>query len=135
VEERIEYQRQNRYKLKKRSECCYPIPLIRPDGGGEDGDASAEIDPDAILWNQHHKDGLACSSRPFCPYCICFTCLHILYKLSSHAALLQCRDPPEKFALHSEQRDRAEMLLERAKHFIPAHIAAQLPGGYIQDTG
>lgn len=127
MEDRINYQRQNRSKLVKRSKCCHPIPLIVPEDGGP-----VEIDPDAILWNEKHPNGEKCD---MCPYCICFSLLHILYKLSSHISLLQCQFSPEQFGEGSAQRQKAETLLERAKFFIPEHIAAQLPGGYFQENG
>ena len=126
-EERIAYQRENRWKIIKRSDCCHPIPLIHPADG-----SPCKIDPGAICWNQKHETGDQCEK---CPFCICFTLLHILYKLSSHAALLQVREGPEKFGAGTKQRKKAKELLERAKFFIPEHLASQLPGGYIQDSG
>ena len=128
MKDRISYQRQNRSKLKTRSKCCHPIPLIIP----EDGGGPSEIDPNAIVWNQKHPNGEKCDS---CPYCITFSLIHFLYKLSNHISLLQCRAPPERFGEGSAERRKAEMSLERIKFFIPEHIAAQLPGEYFQENG
>ena len=90
------------------------------------------IDPNAIVWNQKHPTGKKC---PKCPHCITFSLIHILYKVSNHISLLQCRNPPEKFGEGSAERLKAEMTLERIKFFIPERIATQLPGGHFQENG
>ena len=54
--------------------------------------------------------------------------MHILYKLSSHASLLQLKEPPESFPLGSKEHKEALLLLERAEIFIPADELQHLPG-------
>lgn len=56
--------------------------------------------------------------------------MSILYKLCSHAALLQVKTPPERMVLGSAQHTEALRQLERAKCFIPTHLLPDLPGGY-----
>jgi hypothetical protein len=122
-EERIEYQRVNKNKIIPRYQCCHEIPAEkdREDGGG------------AVLWRQKHPGGEKCDS---CPFCLMFSELHILYKLSSHAALLQLRVPPEQYIAGTKEYIEAINNLERSKKFIPLDILQHLPGGsYVRRDG
>jgi SNF2 family DNA or RNA helicase len=123
-DERVEYQRRHKADIETRAQCCFKIPRSN---ASEDG-----IDPDAVLWRQKHPDGEGCDQ---CPYCITFSALHILYKLSSHVALLQVEALPDHYAIGSAERKKAEHKLERAKHFLPPDVVQSLPGGYIRDDG
>lgn len=118
TEDRIEYQRQNRNKITTRGQCCYKYPKVA-DGRG--------VDPEAVLWRQQHVDDELCSK---CPSCILFGAMSILYKLCSHAALLQVKTPPERLEAGSSQHTEALRQLERARCFIPPHLLSEVPGGY-----
>jgi hypothetical protein len=117
-EDKIEYQRNNRHKLTKRGQCCYKYPKALNGKGA---------DPEAVLWRQQHVDDQPCIK---CPSCIVFGALSILYKLCSHATLLQVKTPPERLESGSSQHTEALRQLERAKCFIPQHLLSEFPGGY-----
>jgi hypothetical protein len=122
-EQRIAYLRKNRQKLLTRGKCCYKIPRI-------DG-SRGEVDPNAIIWRQSHKNNKACES---CPTCICFSALDILTKLSSHASLLQLESHPDSLS-DGPKKEKAEESLERAKILIPKHLLQRFPGqSYIRQN-
>jgi hypothetical protein len=124
-EQRIDYQRKHRNKIIRRCACCYTVPK-RSDGTGG-------IDPKAILWRQHHPDNTPCEK---CPFCILFPALHILYKVCSHASLLQLKLAPSQFSEGTEQRTNADYELKRLKLFIPQHVLSELPGkSYVRQNG
>jgi superfamily II DNA or RNA helicase len=123
-EEKTKYLRKHRNELVTRGQCCFPIPKLSRDGGG--------IDPRAVLWQQQHPDDKICDG---CPSCILLSAMNILYKLSSHAALLQVKTPPDQFGAGSGQREKAEKMLKQAQHFLPDYLLSQLPGGYIRESG
>jgi hypothetical protein len=116
-ERKIAYLRKNRNKILTRGKCCYTIPRV-------DG-STGDIDPNAILWRQMHKDNNACES---CPTCVFLPALDILTKLSSHASLLQLETPPENLPIGSVVREKAEEALERAKILVPEHLIKRFPG-------
>ena len=121
--ERVEYQRQHKEEIKTRGQCCYKVPTL-PD--------SDVIDPGAVLWRQMHADGQECM---WCPYCITFPALHILFKLSSHVSLLQLDRSPDQYAEGSKAHGDALKKLERAKVFIPEDAVEGLPGkSYIREA-
>jgi SNF2 family DNA or RNA helicase len=127
-DERLEYQRRHKKDIVTRSKCCFKIPRSND---SEDG-----INPGAVLWRQMHPDGVACPGpKPMCPYCITFAAMDILYKLSSHVALLQVEAPLDYYGIGSVERKKAEHKLERAKHFLPPDVVQSLPGGYIRHDG
>lgn len=117
-EQRIEYQRRNKDKIVKRRECCHATPVLPGVG----------IDPRAVLWKQH-KDHEGLQECERCPYCMLFSALHIVYKLSSHVALLQLPADPSTYKEGSKDHTKALNNLERAKVFLPLDILAKLPGG------
>jgi Helicase conserved C-terminal domain len=117
-EDRIEYQRNNRSKIITRGQCCYKYPKL-VDGGG--------AHPKAVLWRQQHPDDQPCDK---CPSCTLFGAMSILYKLCSHAALLQVKIPPERLEPGSTQHGEALRQLERARCFIPSDLLSKFPGGY-----
>lgn len=124
-QEQIAYQRKHRKRIVRRCDCCHQIPRNCDVAGG--------IEPKAVLWRQGNKDNKPC---PNCPFCILFPALHILYKLSSHASMLQLKAPPDHFAAGSEARRNAELELERATTFIPEEVLSQLPGqSYVRQDG
>jgi len=124
-EEQIEYTRRNKDKLVVRGKCCHQTPRLQ--------DGSGAIDPRARLWLEAHEENdELCANDPHGPYCINFAALHIVYKLSSHAALLQLKAAPEQFSKDSKQRKNMEKLLKRVKVLFPEHLLSQLPGGYIR---
>jgi hypothetical protein len=117
-EERIIYQRKNRDKIVTRGQCCYKHPKLF-DGGG--------VDTKAVLWRQQHPDNQPCEK---CPSCTLFGAMSILYKLCSHASLLQVKTPPERLEPNSSQHVEALRQLERARCFISSDLLSQFPGGY-----
>lgn len=117
-EEKIEYSRQNRHKIIPRGKCCYAYPRAA-DGSG--------VDPNAVLWRQQHPEDESCEK---CPSCTLFGAMHILYKLSSHAALLQVGTPPERLVPGSSLHNDALRQLERTRCFFPPHLLSKIPGGY-----
>ena len=119
-EEKIEYQRRNVKHLVNRARCCGKRPVLSRD--------SDELHPLAVLWRQHkdHTGGEECEK---CPYCILFSALHVCYKVSSHAALLQMETTPDQYGEGSNQRSKALDELERAEVFLPPEFRDQLPGG------
>lgn len=121
---RARYQREHRKSIVKRGDCCFPIPKLDRDGGG--------IDPGAVLWRHQHPGDVRCEK---CPSCTLFAAVSILYKLSTHAALLQVITPPEQLGADSLRRDEAKKKVERAKQFIPDYLLSQLPGGYFRESG
>ncbi len=56
--------------------------------------------------------------------------MNILYKLSSHVALLQVATPPERLVPGSSAHADALRRLERARCFFPPHLLSNVPGGY-----
>jgi DNA excision repair protein ERCC-6-like 2 len=67
LEERIDYQRQNKRKVEKKGKCCYVVP--------ETYRGSGEIDPRAVIWRRQHEDDMACK---MCPSCVCLPAMTIL---------------------------------------------------------
>lgn len=122
--ERTNYQRKHRKDIIPRGKCCFPIPKIDRDGG--------EIDSGAVLWRQQHLNDLSCDG---CPSCVLLPAMNILYKVSSHAALLQVKTLPVQFSIDSEQREQAKRKLEQARQFLPNYLIDQLPGGYVRESG
>lgn len=117
-DERVEFQRRNKATIKMRGQCCYKVPHSKfsPDG----------FDPNALLWRNQHRKLENCDS---CPFCICLPALNVLYKVCSHAALLQVKDKPEHFLEGTERRSQAEHHLNLAKLLIPPDVLGYLPGG------
>lgn len=85
------------------------------------------------MWRKQHDNDITCEN---CPFCILFPALNILYKVSSHASLLQVHTTPDQFPVGSSDRRVAEENFERAKVLIPKHLVSFLPGqSYVRKTG
>jgi SNF2 family DNA or RNA helicase len=108
--QQIEYQRKNKNLIVKRSKCCYKVPT----------------DDNAVLWRKQHMNGEQCDK---CPFCVGFPAINILLKLSSHAALLQAKVPPEQFAVGCTEHTTAVEDLNKARVFIPPSLLDKMPGG------
>jgi Helicase conserved C-terminal domain len=124
-EERIEYRRRHRDELVTRAKCCYKVP--------ETYRGSGEIHPDAILWRRQHENGEQCG---FCPFCISFSAMSLLVKLSSHVGLIQPKAHPDSYPRNSADRKEAETKLELAKAFIPKEVINkdELPSYILEDS-
>ena len=123
-EERVNYLRRHKDDIVARGSCCYRVPR----------DSNGAIDAHAVLWRQQHDDGTTGCAN--CPTCIGLPCLSILYKLSSHVALLQAEKPPSACKKGSKDYLKAVSDEERAKEFLPKGILSQLPGGsYNREDG
>lgn len=117
-EERIEYRRRHKDELMTKASCCYKVP--------ETFRGSGEIHPEAFLWRRQHENGQQCG---FCPFCISFSAMSMLIKLSSHVGLIQ---PNAK----SDDRKEFETKLELAKAFIPKEVIIkdELPSYILTDS-
>lgn len=135
--EKIAYQRNHRDDIIPRKSCCHKRPLnfFRFEAGEE------FYDPRAPLWRwQHEKlvngqdEGSAeCKG---CPYCISFSVLDKLYKLSSHVSLLQLSKHPKDYVEGSRAWKDAQKGLDFAKVAFPNDVLELLPGGsYIREDG
>jgi SNF2 family DNA or RNA helicase len=128
--EKIDFQRRKRDFIVRRWECCWKIP--KNPNYGIDGDEE-EIDPRAPLWRWQHQEGKACDN---CPYCMTFPALSKLYKLSSHASLLQLNRSPDSYQEPSPSWQSAMKDLDFARVAIPEHILQELPGrSYVRHDG
>lgn len=121
--EKIDYFRRNKGKLIQRGKCCYQYP--------RDPNNPGKVDQGAVLWLQQHEGSIMCKT---CPKCTSLPAMSILIKVSSHAALLQVDNTPDKFGEGSQQRSYAEDNLARAKQFIPHDCLAEMPGGYVREN-
>jgi len=85
-----------RREAKTKGECCYRVPLApaRPQSSSSTPLTATAgilrsrqaIDPRALLWRQHHPEGIACER---CPSCLTFALITKLQKLANHPSLLQ----------------------------------------------
>ena len=126
-EDKLEFIRQNKKKIKRRCQCCYKTPIISL--------ADRRIDPGALIWRAMHEGDVPCpdDSRPQCPYCILFPAISRLMKVCSHVALIQPEEKPEN--VPPSQRKNAERDLAYAKAFIPKDCLEDLPGrSYIRES-
>lgn len=115
-EQRVLYYRAHKHEIVPRYKCCHILPLL----------PGNIIDPNAILWQQQHPDGELCKR---CPFCIGFTLINVLYKLSSHVALLLPDGPPENYAEGTAKRRDMDDKLAKAKVFIPkGELLDEMPG-------
>lgn len=125
-EDKLEFLRENKNKIKRRAKHCYQVPIISLE--------NRNIDPGALIWRYQHPDGVPCQDRrPVCPYCILFAAMSRLMKVCNHVALLQPGEDPEN--LTGAPRKEAERDLAYAKAFIPEDCLEDLPGqSYIRQN-
>lgn len=122
--ERVDYTRKHKNDIIPRAKCCYRMPEHE----------------DAVIWHSQHPNKEMCinprTGKSGCPYCIGLPALTVLYKLCSHAALLQAKVPPNQFREGCENRQQAETDFRRAKVFIPPELLEKMPGGtYFRNDG
>jgi superfamily II DNA or RNA helicase len=135
--EKIAYQRNHRDDIIPRKSCCHKRPLnfFRFEDGEE------FYDPRAPLWRwQHeklvHGEEEGAAECKGCPYCISFSVLDKLYKLSSHVSLLQLPKHPKDYVEGSRAWKDAQKGLDFAKVAFPDDVLELLPGGsYIREDG
>jgi len=127
--ERVRFIRENQNNIMKRSECCYKVP-INPRRHEE---GQPLIDPDAVIWRMldghDETDDEGCKR---CPYCVLFSILDKLNKLSSHVGSLQADRSKATARRGSEEHVRFTKELEFAKVAFPPDVVEQLPGGFIR---
>ena len=83
------------------------------------------------MWPSQHPDGERCDR---CPTCILLPALNKLYKICSHASLLQVEHHPDTIE-GEKAREKAERELAFAKVAIPKDVLRRLPGGsYIRGS-
>lgn len=116
-EAKVEYYRKWKESIVLRKKCCYQLPAVRHNG---------EVDPDHVLWRRMHEDAIPCDS---CPTCTGLPCMNVLYKASTHAALLQASDQPKPFTSDTDEHYR----LDQAKLFLPEDTLRSFPGGYVRN--
>jgi len=125
--ERLEYQRRHKKEIVPRKDCCYKIPWnsLRGQPGEPD------IDPKAAIWKAQHPNDEPCinaqSGKIGCPTCILLPALQKLYKVSSHASLIQADKRPDKCDSESD-RSKMEKKLAFAKVAITPEILERIPG-------
>lgn len=126
--ERVAYLRRHRDGVTKRKNCCYKIPL----NPYRDEEGQPFIHPMAVLWMSQHENDEECEQ---CPFCIMFPALNKLYKLASHAALIQAEFDPSKLDVGTNAWKSAIKDVDFAKVAIPPDVLSLLPGGsyVIQD--
>lgn len=113
--------------MKSRKSCCYKYPFLP---------GTENIDPRAILWlGQHDKTQIGdddfCKQ---CPSCILLPALSKLYKVCSHASMLQLDRHPDHIEGEAE-RKRAENELAFAKLVLSPEVLKILPGNsYIRES-
>jgi len=142
--EQINYQRRHKKEIIKRKDCCHSIPL----NPNRNEPGQPWIDPDAALWKSFHPNDKACDTtncdnaanefkKQSCPGCIQLPALQMLYKLCSHASLLQLDIDPCSLEVGSEDRKKAERKLAFAKVALGSSgILDRLPGGsYVREDG
>lgn len=127
--EQVDYQRRHKNELVLRKNCCYQIPLNpkRFDEG------QPRIDCDAVLWRTMHDEDEMCDK---CPTCMLLPALHKLYKVCSHASLLQAVRPLESIEEGTAEWKKVSRVLEFAQVALEPDILPLLPGGsYIREDG
>jgi len=83
-----------------RGKCCYRVPVVPTHPQSSSSSSSSTtcagiissrrtIDPRALLWRQHHPEGIACNR---CPSCLSFAVITKLQKIANHPSLLQNDD-------------------------------------------
>lgn len=138
--EKLAYHRRHKKQIRSRAECCGKYPKEK---------LSGKIDRTAVLWvtNKDHclsgDEVVGCKS---CPYCVLFSAMSILEKVSSHASLLQA---PQAVAslmtsegeidhafssslMSSEKFRELQHKLTIAKAFIPQDCLEYFSGGYVR---
>ena len=112
--QQLNYYRRHKNEIVQRKKCCYQIPVGK-----------------TALWPAQHPDGEPCDR---CPFCILLPALNKLYKICSHASLLQVDAHPDTIEGETA-KEKAEKELAFAKIAIPKDILMQLPGqSYIRET-
>ena len=106
--QKLEYYRRHKGDIVQRKQCCYQVPT---------GDRIA-------LWPAQHSNGEPCSQ---CPTCILLPALNKLYKICSHASLLQVDCHPD-LVENEREKIMAEKNLAFAKIAIPDDVLTLLPG-------
>mmetsp|Transcript_34221 Transcript_34221/g.75281 ORF Transcript_34221/g.75281 Transcript_34221/m.75281 type:complete len:1641 (+) Transcript_34221:235-5157(+) len=125
--EQLEYQRRKKKEVVKKKLHCYQIPK-NPDENSDD-----PIDPRAVLWRNQHFGAEPCD---FCPSCILLPALSKLYKVSSHASLLQAEKDPDLLVEGTGEWESAKKVVDFAKVALPPDILADLPGAsYVREDG
>jgi hypothetical protein len=122
--DRIDYLRRHKDDIVTRRDCCFRWPGSNEPTG---------IDRRAVLWLQAHDDNIPCKK---CPYCYGLPALNVLYKLSSHLALLQVKNRSSALQEGTKAHKEALKEEERARALFPQDIVSKLPGGtmYQEDT-
>lgn len=126
-QDKLDFLRQNKREIWKRSACCYRTPIISLN--------DRSIDPGAVIWKNHHENDEPCpmDRRIKCPYCVLFAAMSRLLKVCNHVALLQPEAHPD--SLKGAQRKDAARDLAYAKAFIPEDCLEDLPGkSYIRQN-
>uniref|UniRef100_A0A7S4RME9 Helicase C-terminal domain-containing protein n=1 Tax=Ditylum brightwellii TaxID=49249 RepID=A0A7S4RME9_9STRA len=129
--EQINYQRRHKDKLIPRKNCCHTAPWNPR--RGEPG--QPEIDPEAVLWRSQskHTGDAPCDH---CPTCIMLPALQKLYKVCSHASLLQVERNPDFLTKGSCEWNEAKNKLDFARVALPQDVLKCLPGGsYFRKDG
>ena len=119
--EQIEYQRRHKGDLIPRKRCCYRVPFLQ----SEDKKNPGCIDPNAVLWRISHPDNKECDR---CPTCILLPALQKLYKICSHASLIQAGKHPDKVKTGTKEWDKCQNELDFAKVVISPSVLSRLPG-------
>ena len=131
--EQIEYQRRHKGELVLRKDCCYRAPYtIREEG------SAPVIDPNAVLWRNMHPGDVECSRSqpPFCPHCILLPALNKLYKVCSHATLLQVEKNPDMLVEGTQEWKKFNNELNFARVALTPQILESLPGkSYLREDG
>ena len=126
--EQIDYQRRHKKELVLRKKCCHKKPLNprRFEKG------QSQIDPRAVIWKLSHF-GQKIDNCKNCPTCILLPALTKLYKVCSHASLLQLKRNPERIE-GKKEKENEERNLEFAKLVLTPDILQSLPGkSYIRE--
>eukprot|EP01082_Thalassiosira_pseudonana_P007522 g6499.t1.3.5e17418a g6499 g6499.t1 contig23:610816-615246(-) len=131
-QEKINYQRRHKNEVEPKKKCCYPAPIKDT--------ATGEIDTDAVLWCQKHKVfnpepeevetllGGKYEMCKQCPTCIGLVAMSKLYKVCSHASLLQVDKSLSDSEIHKK--------LEFAKAAFTPEILREMPGqSYYKSDG
>jgi SNF2 family DNA or RNA helicase len=129
--ERLEYARRNKEHLVGKKECCHQYPLTDFD--------PPTIHPDAILWksiDRHSSDSTHSELCKQCPWCVLLPALNKLYKVCSHASLLQADQDPGQLAEGSAEWKKVTKTVDFAKIVLTPDILQDLPGqSYVRKDG
>ena len=106
--QKTEYYRRHKKSIIQRKNCCYTVPK------GEK----------VALWPLQHPNGVACDR---CPTCMLLPALNKLYKICSHASLLQVECHPD-LVQDEKEKVMAEKNLAFANIAIPDDVLQKLPG-------